>query len=314
MKELVSTRANPMIDPVFHIWGWEVPVYLFLGGMVAGMMIISGYFLYRGRYREASCSCLQLPLISLLLLSVGMLALFLDLEHKRYVWRMYTTFQPGSPMSWGTWILLLVYPALIANMLLAPPAWLARLAPVLTPWQAALHRRPRVIRTIAAANMALGVALGTYTGILLSAFGARPLWNSAALGILFLVSGLSSAAAFVHMVAKSPLEREALAKADNAFLSLELLILGLFMIGLVTSTRVHIDSARLLLSGSYAPAFWVFVVGMGIALPLFVQALAVTHRIRHTIVAPIFVIAGGLLLRFVIVSAGQASHWTRLVP
>lgn len=313
MSELVSTRANPMIDPVFHIWGWEVPVYLFLGGMVAGMMIIAGYFLYRGRHSEATCSCLQLPIVSIILLSIGMLALFLDLEHKKYVWRMYTTFQPGSPMSWGTWILLLVYPALIANMLLAPPPWLARPLPVLARWQAAVRSRPNLLRTIAVTNMGLGIALGTYTGILLSAFGARPLWNSAALGLLFLVSGLSSAAAFVHLVAQNRWERETLAKADNGFLSLELLILALFLIGLVTSTRVHVASAHLLLSGAFAPAFWVFVVGMGIVLPLFIQSLAVTHRIRHTPVAPLFVIAGGLLLRFVIVNAGQASHWTRLV-
>ncbi|MBP1678110.1 MAG: Molybdopterin oxidoreductase, Psr/Psh family, PsrC-like rane anchor subunit [Bacteroidetes bacterium] len=272
MNELISTRANPMIDPSFHIWGWEVPVYLFLGGMVAGMMIISGYFLYRGRHHEATCACLQLPIISILLLTLGMGALFLDLEHKKYVWRMYTTFQPGSPMSWGTWILLLVYPALIANMLLAPPPWLVRPVPVLARWQAAVRSRPNILRTIAVANMGLGIALGTYTGILLSAFGARPLWNS-----------------------------------------LELLILALFLIGLVTSTRVHVASAQLLLSGAFAPAFWVFVVGMGIVLPLFIQSLAVTHRIRHTPVAPLFVIAGGLLLRFVIVNAGQASHWTRLV-
>jgi formate-dependent nitrite reductase membrane component NrfD len=313
MSELVSTRANPMIDPVFHIWGWEVPVYLFLGGMVAGMMIIAGYFLYRGRHSEATCSCLQLPIVSIILLSIGMLALFLDLEHKKYVWRMYATFQPGSPMSWGTWILLLVYPALIGNLLLGPPAWLLRFAPALAHWQAALRSRPAVIRMIAVANIALGVGLGTYTGILLSAFGARPLWNSAALGILFLVSGLSSAAAFVHLVARNPWERETLAKADNGFLTLELIILALFLLGLVTSTRVHIASAHLLLSGPYAPAFWVFVVGMGIVLPLIVQSLAVTHRIRHTPVAPLFVIAGGLFLRFVIVYAGQASHWTRLV-
>ena len=314
MTELISTRANPMIDPVFHIWGWEVPVYLFLGGMVAGMMIISGYFLYRGRHQEAACACLQLPIISVILLSVGMLALFLDLEHKMYVWRMYTTFQPGSPMSWGTWILLLVYPALLTNMLLAPPARLVRFVPVLARWQSTLRSRPGLIRAIAVANMALGVALGTYTGILLSAFGARPLWNSAALGILFLVSGLSSAAAFVHMIAKDPWERETLAKADNGFLSLELLILGLFIVGLVTSTRVHTEAARLILSGPFAPPFWVFVVGMGIILPLLIQSLAVTHRIRHTPVAPILVIAGGLLLRFVIVGAGQASNWTRLIP
>jgi formate-dependent nitrite reductase membrane component NrfD len=216
-------------------------------------------------------------------------------------------------MSWGTWILLLVYPALIGNLLLGPPAWLLRFAPALAHWQAALRSRPAVIRMIAVANIALGVGLGTYTGILLSAFGARPLWNSAALGILFLISGLSSAAAFVHLVARNPWERETLAKTDNVFLTLELIILALFLLGLATSTRVHIAAAHLLLSGPYAPAFWVFVVGMGIVLPLIVQSLAVTHRIRHTAVAPLFVIAGGLFLRFVIVYAGQASHWIRLV-
>ena len=45
-------------------------------------------------------------------------------------------------------------------------------------------------------------ALGIYTGVLLSALGARPFWNSALLGPLFLVSGLSSAAAFTHLVAR----------------------------------------------------------------------------------------------------------------
>ena len=47
-EEIVSTRTNPMIDPAIHIWGWEIPVYLFLGGLVAGMMMISGYFLFQG--------------------------------------------------------------------------------------------------------------------------------------------------------------------------------------------------------------------------------------------------------------------------
>ena len=37
--------------------------------------------------------------------------------------------------------------------------------------------------------------------------------------------------------------------------------------------------------------------------------LAVNHRIAHTPVAPLLVLAGGVLLRFVIVSAGQLSSW-----
>jgi formate-dependent nitrite reductase membrane component NrfD len=73
------------------------------------------------------------------------------------------------------------------------------------------------------------------------------------------------------------------------------------------------EAAALLLSGPYAPAFWVFVVGLGMVIPLVVQSLAVQHRIAHTPVAPLLVVIGGLLLRFVIVNAGQVSHWTRTV-
>ena len=39
------------------------------------------------------------------------------------------------------------------------------------------------------------------------------------------------------------------------------------------------------------------------------QALMASHRIPHTVIAPLLVISGGLALRFVIVSAGQYSHW-----
>jgi len=138
---------------------------------------------------------------------------------------------------------------------------------------------------------------------------ARPLWNSSMLWVLFLVSGLSTAAAFVHMIAKNVKERELLAKADNGFLTIEIFVIALMIIGLLTSTRVHIDAAELLLSGAYAPVFWVFVVGMGIIIPLIIQLLAVNHKIKHTPIAPIMVIIGGLILRFVIVSAGQHSHW-----
>ena len=48
---------------------------------------------------------------------------------------------------------------------------------------------------------------------------------------------------------------------------------------------------------------------LGIAFPLIVQSLMITRRIGHTIVAPLLVMLGGLALRFVIVSAGQYSHW-----
>ncbi len=309
MQELTSTRHNPQIDPFMQVWGWEIPVYLFLGGLVAGMMIISGYFLFSKRYKETNCACYTLPIISLILLSFGMLSLFLDLEHKFFVWRLYTTFRISSPMSWGAWILILVYPVIAANLLMGPPMLIVNKFPQINKITTYINQRPRLIQNIGIGNMLLGGMLGVYTGVLLSTMGSRPLWNSSMLWVLFLISGLSTAAAFVHMIAKNIEERELLAKADNGFLTIEIFVLGLLLIGLLTSSAVHIDAAKLLISGTYAPAFWVFVVGLGVVIPLLIQLLAVNHKIKHTPIAPLMVIAGGLILRFIIVAAGQYSHY-----
>lgn len=309
MIDITTTRMNHLVDPSLHVWAWQIPVYLFLGGLVAGIMAITGWFLFVGRDRRHDSVTFLLPMLALVLLSAGMLALFLDLEHKLYVWRLYTTFEWRSPMSWGAWILVAVYPALIATLLLHPPASLMAVLPAIGPLSERLRNQASAVRAVASANLVLGGMLGIYTGVLLSALGARPLWNSALLGPLFLTSGLSSAAALVHMLARDRTESELLARADNRFLQVELVLIGLFLVGLTTSTQAHRLAAGLFLGGPYTAVFWVGVLGGGIALPLVVQSLAVTHRVRHTAIAPLLVLAGGLLLRFVMVSAGQFSHW-----
>jgi protein NrfD len=311
--EITTTRMNPMIDPGMHIWGWEIPVYLFLGGLVAGFMVISGYFLFSGRFQESRhVTCFRAPLTGLILISLGMIALFLDLEHKLYAWRLYTTIKIASPMSWGAWILVLVYPAMAIMALIHLPD--QKHLPIrveflhkLSQW---LRSHEGLAKSIGAVNMLGGAILGMYTGVLLSSLGARPLWSSSSLWLLFLVSGMSATAAFIHMVAPTKAERELLAKADNGFLSLELFVLALYLIGLATTSDVHADAVRLLISGAYAPVFWIFVIGVGIVIPLVIQILAVNHKVKHTSIPPLMVIAGGLILRFVIVMAGQHSHWS----
>jgi len=247
-------------------------------------------------------------------------------------------------MSWGAWILLLVYPALLANALAHLPEAIPALAkrlPVLVTISDYILARPRIVISTGLANITIGIALGLYTGILLGAMGARPLWNSAVLGPLFLFSGLSTAAALLHvilvftipdrdrpefadfllsMVARwsqaRPLDNRiapTLAQADNSFLTIELALLGLLLVGHLTSTAVHQQAAMLLLTGPYGAVFWVFVIGLGIILPLFLQHLELLHRIRHTIAPSLLVLFGGLVLRFILVSAGQASHWSAVV-
>lgn len=194
MLEITSTRHNPLIDPHLAVWSWEIPLYLFVGGIVAGMMVIGGLAMLRLAKGEDTRTffSMQTPLLGFMLMNIGMLALLLDLTHRLYVWRIYLTFQYLSPMAWGSWVLLVVYGVLMVSALIRLPdawPWLGRTVPVLKTWSDVIVARPAWIRALGWANLVLGIALGIYTGILLNTMVARPLWNSAILGPLFLVSG-----------------------------------------------------------------------------------------------------------------------------
>lgn len=338
MDEITTTRHNPGLDPTMHIWGWEIPAYLFLGGLVAGLMVLAGYHILKARDHQERASYPFAPMLGVVLLSLGMNALFLDLANKVNVWRLYLTFQPTSPMSWGSWILLLVYPALLCAAILHPPEHVPfgqRLLDLVRRWSAWMQARQRLVQAVGLANLAGGIALGIYTGILLGAFGARPLWNSAILGPLFLFSGLSTAAALMHllsMITRRKTDEEPsyadvvlagffrllnpdrgghlMMRADASFLTIELGILGLWLIGLASGTAVQQQAAGLVLGGPYTAGFWAAVVGTGILAPLLLQYLELAGRIRHTVVPAILVLCGGFFLRVVLVSAGQASHWS----
>lgn len=323
------------------VWGWEIPLYLFFGGMIAGMMIIAGLNMLRLAKGERSENfySVQSPILGFLLINIGLLALFLDLEHKLYVFRLYLTFEPLSPMSWGSWILLIVYPILIISALIRLPQawpWLGERIPVVRRWSEKLVNSTRAIKFLGCANVFLGIGLGIYTGILLSTMVSRPLWNSAILGPLFLVSGLSTAAAMIHLVSSllpgnpaprgflggafrvlvqplgaeppSPGTQDSLVRADQIFLLVELVLIGLLFVGLLSGSASQIAAVDILMSGEYAALFWGGVIAVGIATPLVLQALQLAHRIPHTVIPAILVLVGGLALRWVLVGAGQASH------
>lgn len=314
--ELTTTRVNPHIDPALHIWGWEVPVYLFLGGLAAGILILSSYAVLARRKKELSTSATWLPLAVVPMLVIGLTALFLDLEYKLHVFRFYTTFQVTAPMSWGSWILGLVFvtSGLATLYALFQVAWFqtSRFAKIglLVKLRDFVGRHER---GLASWNLGLGIALGIYTGILLSAFSARPLWNSSVLGLLFLASGLSSGAAFAALVAArrgaaaDPAEHLFLVRFDLICIVAEAGLIGLWIIGLLTGTEAGREAATLILGGPYTAAFWSLVVAVGLVVPAVLEVMALRSRWNTHLVAPVLVLVGGIALRFILVDAGQAS-------
>lgn len=211
-------------------------------------------------------------------------------------------------MSWGSWILLAVSvtSGLAGLSALARTRWFSRLP--LAGWglvRALVAFADRNARRLAWCNAALGVALGIYTGILLSAFAARPLWNSAVLGPLFLVSGLSTGAALVALLARDEREHDTLVRLDVGLILAEGALLGLWLIGLVSGGRAAREAAGLILGGPYTAAFWTLVVLVGLALPAFLEWMTLRRGWKGRMVAPALVLLGGLALRFVLVDAGQ---------
>ena len=90
-----------------------------------------------------------------------------------------------------------------------------------------LNQCERFRHQIAMLAIPFAVALGIYTGILLSAFGARPFWNSGVLGPLFLVSGMSTAAALVALIAREHLEKALFTRIDLGLIFVEIMLTGL---------------------------------------------------------------------------------------
>jgi protein NrfD len=306
MIEKHLTRHNPLIDPQLSIWEWQVPLYLFLGGLCAGLLIISAVLTLLNKEKDFPFSSRWGALLAPALLSLGMFFLFWDLSYKLHVFRFYTAFEPLSALSWGAWLLVLVYPAnllfLIATWELPAfvPAPITRYYDVVRAWL--LPRK----KPIAAANLALGMGIGIYTGVFLSSLVAIRLWNSALMGPLFLISGLSTAAALGVLFERGHNEKHQLGLFDGALITAELALLALLVIDLLASCGGNRCAAQYLLTEGMAHFFWIGLVGLGLLAPLVLEGFnAWTGNRRALWVAPMLVIAGGLILRFLMVMTGQ---------
>jgi formate-dependent nitrite reductase membrane component NrfD len=310
---LVSVRSNPHIDPVMSVWGWEISVYLFLGGLAAGIMFFSALMLLLNKDDEAPFSVNGLALLGPVVLSLGMTTLFLDLSHKLFVWRFYTTFEPTSPMSYGAWILILFYPVGILQILSTLRKgypYVANLVNDIPPVAGLLDLVERYQRLIAWLAIPIAVALGIYTGILLSAFSARPFWNTGLLGPLFLVSGLSTGAALTALIARQHSERRLLTRIDAGLIVVELLVVALLLINLTTGSKPQLDAAAMLMGGSYTGWFWVVFVALGLLVPLALEYFEIRGSARSVVMlAPVLVLLGGYALRVIAVDLGQETTW-----
>ncbi len=306
---IISGRSNPYIDPHLDIWHWPIPLYLFLGGLAAGILFFAALFYILGKEESLKSVVRKAPIVTPFLLVAGLGALFYDLNNKLYFWQLYTVIRFESPMSWGAWTLMVITPASFI--------WAAlHIREIFPRWEWPWHWAKRAELffnshkyVLAWIMVIFSLILGVYTGILFSAFNARPLWNTSILGPLFLASGLSAGAAVTVLISRDRSERIFMTRIDLIILVVKLFLIVHFFMGFLASTQVHIDAARLFLGGPWTAPFWVFVVIVGIVVPALLEILELRGRHVPAAIPAILVLFGSLMFRFIFTFAGQESRW-----
>jgi protein NrfD len=311
MKEelFVNGRNIPNIDPYLHIWHWQIPIYLFLGGLAAGILFLAAVYTILGKEKEMQATVKWAPFIVPFALIIGLFMLFLDLKHKLYFWQLYTTIRLESPMGWGAWVLMIMTPISIiwsaSYVREVFPNWDWKFKFLYT-FEAWVIKN----RWYIAWPMAIyAVILGIYTGILLSAFNARPLWNTTILGPLFLVSGMSTGAASIILMSKNHEERKLIGRLDLLFIAVELFFIVHMIMGFLAGSQVQIDAANLFLGGQFTVPFFVFVILLGLLLPAVLETLELIGFKVPIVIPAILVLLGGLIFRFIMVEAGQITRY-----
>jgi len=309
-EELFTSGRNiPNIDPSLQIWHWPISVYLFLGGLAAGLLFFAALFTIIKKEKETPTTVKYAAIIAPIALVLGLFALFYDLTNKIYFWRLYTTVRIESPMSWGAWVLLIITPLSIlwvfSYFYEIFPKWNLKFG-FLNKFQKFLVKNRM---NMAYALIPLSVVLGIYTGILLSAFNARPLWNNAILGPLFLTSGLSTAAATIILLSKSHFERNLFSKIDLGLIIIELALIVHMIMGYWAGSEVQLEAMQLLVNGEFTVMFFVFVIILGLIFPALLEIIELKGYKVPVAVPALLVLIGGLIFRFVMVEAGQITRY-----
>ncbi|NOQ92487.1 MAG: nitrite reductase [Flavobacteriaceae bacterium] len=305
----ISGRNLPHIDPVLEVWHFPISLYLFLGGMAAGIIFFASLFTLMRKEKEFPTTVKGGMLLAVIAISVGLIALMYDLTHMFYAWQLYTTIRIESPMSWGAWVLLII--TFISVF------WVFSYFTEMFPkwdWKFDFIKKLEAFfiknrRLMAFAMLPLSIILGVYTGILLSAFNARPLWNNAILGPLFLTSGLSTGAAAIILFSKNHYEKHLMTKIDLALIVLELGLIVHMLMGMYAGSEVQIEAMQVLINGEFTVMFFVFVVILGLIFPAMLEGIELMGFKVPSFVPALLILMGGLIFRMVMVEAGQITRY-----
>jgi len=279
-------------------WTWQVPLYLWLGGIGAGSHLIATLTRLMGHEDRSLLRASRYTVLVTIVLSPVLL--IWDLGRPERFLNMLRILKLRSPMSTGSWAIS-VFGALSGLIATRQAADDGLLGDNLV---ARLARRMIPDRVLSVVALPVGLYVGAYTGILLIATSV-PMWarNWLLMGPTFLSSGFSNALSLMSLILNLTRRGEhgthsRLRRAERATLVIEA--------ALVAASLVRMGRwGKPLFSKRLAPTFVGGSLIGGILVP-FVLLSSGEGR-RRSMLASVLVLVGGLLFRFDMVQGGKMS-------
>lgn len=271
-------------------WGLLVVFYLFLAGMAGGIYFTASFYeFFIGQKTNVGLRGYK---IAFGLLIIAVFLLILDLERPERFFHMMLAYKFFSPMSVGSWGLVLFGLNAFITICINSEGSLRPLGD--------FFLRIAPFRVYGLIGIALSVFLSTYTGVLISET-TRILWSATPfLGALFLSSGVSTGVCLLLLLEK---EDEVFIKEgkrfDNICLVVELSVVFFYVLALTIGYGPYPETNKLF-TGFYGLLFVGGGILVGILIPIFMNILGVKGKL-----SPVLVLVGAFLLRYAIVYAGQ---------
>ena len=244
-------------------FGPLIVVYFFLAGLSAGLFIISSLTTVFGLKKFESLAK-PASVMALATLIPGLLALILDLGQPLRALSLFFRVNPSSVMSWGSFIVLIY-----------------GIVCLIYTWN--LWKEDSRSKFWGKIGVIFAAALGLYTGFLLAVVPGRPLWNSALLPVLFLISGCVAALSLLSLAQSffpkaTKLEGQGSEEGIHSMkvwlVVLEILLLAFHLLAVLSLNDAGRAVVKNLFGGTKQLSFVVIQLILGMALPLLILILS----------------------------------------
>ncbi len=154
---------------------------------------------------------------------------------------------------------------------------------------------------------AFGVA--SYSGFVVSYISGVKFWHSTVMPVLFIAAGLTGGAAIILVIYSitGSAHYDSVRNFTLAMLGLYTMIIGIHLWISTYNSATARNSVMEIVRGNLAGIFWSLIVGAGITVPLFLTFFSGSGLTVLLAFNALFILAGNLALRYVILRAGRYS-------